>query len=219
MAEPCLPALPDVAEVHRRLLLVFPEGSPNRAYCTREMAARKVFAALYVGAVSGTDVWLAPKHVYRMTEEQAAQTQPAARESYVHAAMRPGYDPAGTRWYADNTREPIRDETLRERLFRPRRSRLPQDLPQSGLGQLRLVRLGARQASGAARRRGRAGRPVALRPVRAGFAEGLPRGISQARRWRRAWRRRCSPKGAGGRELPAPSVTAARCQDGRCLRL
>ena len=30
--------------------------------------------------------------------------------------MKPGFRPLGRRWYADNTREPIRDETLKEGL-------------------------------------------------------------------------------------------------------
>ena len=116
MTEAGLPPLLGVAEVQRRLLIIFPDGSPNRGYCTREMAARTVFVALYVGALEGKGAWLAPKHVYRMTEEQAAATSPEDRLAYANAAMRPGYDPPGTRWYADNTREPIRDETLREGL-------------------------------------------------------------------------------------------------------
>jgi hypothetical protein len=116
MPEYALPALLPVAEIHRRLQLVFPDGSPNRTYCVREMAAKSVFTALYVGAVEGEGAWLAPKHVYRMTEEQAAMVDAAARRAYAQDAMRPGYDPAGKRWYADNTREPIRDETLREGL-------------------------------------------------------------------------------------------------------
>ncbi len=44
---------------------------PNRAYCVREMAASAVFVMLYIGAVEGVDRWLAPKHVMRMTGEQA----------------------------------------------------------------------------------------------------------------------------------------------------
>ena len=71
---------------------------------------------LYVGAVEGTGRFLAPKHVYRMTERQAAAIDDAAREAYAHKAIRPGFRSPGRRWYADNTREPIRDETLREGL-------------------------------------------------------------------------------------------------------
>ena len=36
MTEAPLPDLVDVAEIQRRLSSIFPEGSPNRSYCTRE---------------------------------------------------------------------------------------------------------------------------------------------------------------------------------------
>ena len=49
-----LPALLDIREIHQRLLQIFPEGTPQRSYCTREMAARAVFVMLYIGAVEGS---------------------------------------------------------------------------------------------------------------------------------------------------------------------
>ena len=99
--------------IAERLPLIFPEGTPNRTYCTREMAASTVFVALYIGAVEGTDRYLGPVHVYRMTKERAADADDAARLSYVKDIRR---GIAGKRWYEDGTREPIRDETLREGL-------------------------------------------------------------------------------------------------------
>lgn len=101
--------------VAERLPLIFPEGTPNRTYCTREMAASTVFVALYIGAVDGTDHYLGPIHVYRMTNERAAQANDAVRLSYPKDVRKIG-GVEGVRWYADNTREPIRDETLREGL-------------------------------------------------------------------------------------------------------
>ncbi len=41
-----LPPLPSVAEIRRRLEIAFPEGVPQRQYCTRELAASTVFAML-----------------------------------------------------------------------------------------------------------------------------------------------------------------------------
>jgi hypothetical protein len=102
--------------VGERLPLIFPEGTPNRLYCTRDLAASTVFVMLYIGAVVGNDQYLAPKHVYRMTEEQAAKDANSTRVDYAGNALKPGYQALGERWYADNTREPIRDETLREGL-------------------------------------------------------------------------------------------------------
>ncbi len=104
------------AEVQRRLPLIFPEGSPNRLYCTREMAASTVFALLYIGAVEGTGRFLGPKHVYRMSDEQASLLEDDARLAFAQQALKPSFAPAGKPWYADTTREPIRDETLREGL-------------------------------------------------------------------------------------------------------
>lgn len=116
MSSSALPPYVPVSLVSERLIEIFPEGTPNRTYCTREMAARTVFVMLYVGAVAGMGRFLAPKHVYRMTEERALQADPGERLRYGDDALRPRYTPIGTRWYADNTREPIRDETLREGL-------------------------------------------------------------------------------------------------------
>jgi hypothetical protein len=99
-----------------RLPLIFPLGTPNRQYCIRELAASTVFTMLYINAVDGTDIYAGPAHVYRMTEEQASQFDADSRETYRMGAVR-GKQPAGVRWYADNTREPIRDETIREGLI------------------------------------------------------------------------------------------------------
>ena len=38
-----------VAVIHERLQQVFPEGTGNRNYLTREMAAKTVFVMLYAG--------------------------------------------------------------------------------------------------------------------------------------------------------------------------
>lgn len=99
-----------------RLPGIFPEGTPHRSYCIRELAASTVFSMLYIGAVAGTGVWAGPKHVYRMTVEQAADPSDAARTAYAAALESRQAVLSGTRWYADNTREPIRDETLRDGL-------------------------------------------------------------------------------------------------------
>ena len=48
-----LPPLSDVPEIRRRLQEIFPEGTANRNYVTREIAAKTVFVMLYAGAVEG----------------------------------------------------------------------------------------------------------------------------------------------------------------------
>jgi len=67
---------------------------------------------LYVGAIEGGE-WLAPKFVYRMGSGQAAKTSDAARMAYLEAVKRPGTPEPADRWYKENTRESIRDDTLR----------------------------------------------------------------------------------------------------------
>ena len=113
-----LPPLPNISEIHRRLLATFPEGTPQRGYCTREMAARTVFVMLYAGAIEGSGVWIAPKHVYRMGDAQSRLRGDAERAAYIVAVEKPGFVAPADRWFHDNTREPIRDETLRDGLVR-----------------------------------------------------------------------------------------------------
>src|SRR5437868_2736876 len=114
-----MPGLPPYVtrdQIAERLPLIFPEGTPNRVYCVRELAASTVFTALYIGAVEGSGRYLGPVHVYRMTAEQACKSDSADREKYAIGVLKKRFRIKGRRWYADNTREPIRDETLREGL-------------------------------------------------------------------------------------------------------
>ena len=111
-----LPAPIEAEEIRNRLLTIFPEGTSHRSYCTREMAARTVFVMLYIGAVEGSGIWLAPKHVYRMGDRQSTKSSDADRKAYATAVEKPGFVAPGDRWFQDNTREPIRDETLRDGL-------------------------------------------------------------------------------------------------------
>jgi hypothetical protein len=111
-----LPRLSGREEIHRRLKIIFPEGSPNRGYCTRELAASTIFVAIYIGAIEGSGNYFGPKHIYRMTDKQAARRDDSSRMSYASKIKQAGFQPPGRRWYSDNTREPIRDETLRDGL-------------------------------------------------------------------------------------------------------
>jgi len=97
--------------------MIFPEGSPNRNYCVREIAASTVFTMLYIGALESSGRFLAPKHVFRMNDDQAGKADSVSRIAYAQACLKPGFRLTGATWYADTTREPIRDETLREGLM------------------------------------------------------------------------------------------------------
>ena len=103
-----------VREIQDRLLEIFPDGTAQRAYLTREMAAKTVFTCLYANAVEGAERWIRPNQVCRMTDEQACLLDDDARESWYIDSGKGGYAPAiGSPWFADTTREPIRDETIR----------------------------------------------------------------------------------------------------------
>ena len=113
-----LPPLLEVSEISERLQTVFPEGTSNRNYVVREMAARTVFVMLYAGAVEGAERWVRPDQVTRMTDAQAALGTDEAREAWAVESLRSAVKVVEGRWYAANTREPIRDETLRAGLVR-----------------------------------------------------------------------------------------------------
>ncbi len=115
--------------VEERLPLIFPEGIPNRNYCIRRLSASTVFAMLYIGAIAGHDRYLGPIHVYRMSGEQASRNDGASRLAYATGVLKRTYVVPGDRWYADNTREPIRDETLREGLVNIGAAIARDDLP------------------------------------------------------------------------------------------
>ncbi|MBG1252523.1 BsuBI/PstI family type II restriction endonuclease [Burkholderia pseudomallei] len=108
-----LPALLPIAEIQARLLSIFPAGLEMRGPLTREMAAKTIWVFLYGGMVEGQERLLRPSHVYFYTEDQALLTDDDERLDWVKSSRRPGFRPNGVRWYADTTREPIRDETIR----------------------------------------------------------------------------------------------------------
>lgn len=124
-----LPSLPDRDLIHARLPLIFPEGTPNRNYCVRDISVRTIYVMLYIGAVEGSDIWLRPDQVTRMTDEQADMTDDEAREAWRTTSMKRAKTEIPGRWYAVNTRESIRDETLRDGLVPTGAVVIRQDVP------------------------------------------------------------------------------------------
>ena len=107
--------LPSPDEIHRRLGLLFPPELDARGWATRRMASRVVFVMLYGYAIKGFATWLRPTAVTDMTDEQAARHDRSERQAWlelVQSSKRPKEIPG--RWYRENSREPIRDETLRQ---------------------------------------------------------------------------------------------------------
>ena len=113
-----LPPLLPVPDIHERLQAIFPDGTANRNYVTREIAAKTVFVMLYIGAVEDAERWVRPDQVTRMSDAQAVLADDGDRTEWLVESMRRAAGHIDGRWYAANTREPIRDETLREGLVR-----------------------------------------------------------------------------------------------------
>lgn len=112
-----LPPLLSWQEIHKRLPTIFPEGSANRDHSIWEISAKTMFVMIYAGAVEGTDLWIRPDQVTRMTTAQAEQTDDDARLAWAKDSIRPSKADVPGRWYAVNTRESIRDDTIRYALI------------------------------------------------------------------------------------------------------
>jgi hypothetical protein len=112
-----LPPVIPVVTLAKWLPEIFPEGTPNRNYAIREMAAKTIFVLFYVGAVEGMNRYARPDQVTKMNDLQADQTGVVSRQEWTRDSLLPGkLADLAERWYAPNTREPIRDETLRNGL-------------------------------------------------------------------------------------------------------
>jgi len=99
-------------EISKRLQEIFSVGIPDRNYFVRDIAARTIFVFIYTDAIEGSEVWLAPKHILRMSDAQSDLTSVVDRMDYAKNCMKPGYKPIDNSWYQENTRESIRDETI-----------------------------------------------------------------------------------------------------------
>lgn len=112
-----LPKLASRETIEERLPLIFPVGTPHRNHCIRRIAASTVFSMIYVNAIEGEDIYCSPMHVCRMTVEQSHLTGDDERRHFHSCILKKGCVIPGQRWYEDNTRESIRDETLRDGLI------------------------------------------------------------------------------------------------------
>ncbi len=113
-------SLPPVAtwqEISVRLPVIFPQGTPNRDHSIWDIAAKTIYVMLYAGAVEGRDYWLRPDQITRMTDAQAELTDDASRLAWAKGSTKPSKGEMPGRWYAVNTRESIRDDTIRYALI------------------------------------------------------------------------------------------------------
>lgn len=107
-------ALPSIEDIQSRLKVIFPREIDVNGYIIREMGAKSIYTMLYCFCVDG-NAWIRPATITCMTNEQAAIQDPISRKQWlkmIQSQSAPRDIPG--RWYKPNTREPIRDETLRE---------------------------------------------------------------------------------------------------------
>lgn len=107
-------AVPKLKTIKKRLPEIFPEGIEFRNYLVREIAAKTVFVMFYAGAVEDDGQWIRPSQVTDMTDSQAAKTDDNSRSAWVKMTLSASKKRPAKAWYAANTREPIRDETIRQ---------------------------------------------------------------------------------------------------------
>jgi len=112
-----LPAVPQLETISKRLPEIFPDGTANRTYVIRDMSGKAIFVMFYVGAIEGRDQWLRPDQVTKMNDAQAGKTDLKKRLAWRKDSIAPGkMKDVRNRWYAGNTRESIRDESLQNGL-------------------------------------------------------------------------------------------------------
>jgi hypothetical protein len=81
------------------------------------MAAKTIYVMFYAGAVEGSDRWVRPSQVTDMTDEQAKLTDVESRKAWVKMMLSNKKKKPANPWYAANSREPVRDETIRTGLI------------------------------------------------------------------------------------------------------
>jgi hypothetical protein len=118
---------PPIAEVRERLERLFPEGVYGRGFLVRELAAKTIATFLFLDAVGDPDQpgkrLLRPSMVTWMDDASLGRTDDDAFVAGWHSAAARNQATLKTfladqgvvwsRWYADNSREPIRDEVIR----------------------------------------------------------------------------------------------------------
>ncbi|WP_336212092.1 BsuBI/PstI family type II restriction endonuclease [Enterobacter sp. P82] len=112
-------SVPSMSIILERLPKIFPEGTENRNYLIREMAGKTIFVMFYAGAIEGEGRWIRPNQVVNMGDSQTAKTSEDERLQWIENSLKSKkkrFQPADA-WYAENTREPIRDETLKNGLI------------------------------------------------------------------------------------------------------
>ncbi|MBV7472970.1 restriction endonuclease [Pseudoxanthomonas sp. PXM05] len=99
--------------IRERLPVIFPDGIEHRNYAIRETAVRVIYTMFYVGAIQGSDQWLRPSQVTEMSPEQGALLDEEQRIAWIKKSLSNQKERSQLPWYASNSREQVRDETIR----------------------------------------------------------------------------------------------------------
>lgn len=113
---PLLPIL-SIEDIQARLKLIFPESFPDRTILVSDMSARAHFVMRYGDFIDGSGHYFRPSTIIRFSLEQAARTADSDRYDWRSQCHLPGFHPVGKQWYADNTRETLRDDLVRNRMI------------------------------------------------------------------------------------------------------
>lgn len=109
--------VPPIELISKRLPLIFPPGTEHRNFVIREMAARTIFVMFYAGAAEGTERYIRPSQVTDMADSQAQLLDDESRIAWANLSLSKKKKRPADAWYAPNSREPVRDETLRSGLI------------------------------------------------------------------------------------------------------
>lgn len=105
---------PEVNDISERIKMIIPKELDPNGYILREIGAKTVFVMLYAFCVN-REHWVRPATITCMNDENSKITDEHQRLNWLNTFQgRKAPKDVQNRWYMPNTREPIRDETLRE---------------------------------------------------------------------------------------------------------
>lgn len=106
--------VPDVTTIGERIKIIIPKELDPNGYILREIGAKTVFVMLFSFCVNKEN-WIRPATITCMNDEISRITDETLRLKWLNTFQgRKAPKAIPGRWYMPNTREPIRDETIRE---------------------------------------------------------------------------------------------------------
>ena len=108
--------IPTIELIRKRLEQIFPDGFPNRANLIGIAAARSIQVMFYSSAIAGRDTWVRPAQIIRMSDRQMGSDSDSERELWRKLTLGPKAPNPADSWYNENSREQVRDDTLRNGL-------------------------------------------------------------------------------------------------------